>query len=180
MGCGSAVSYTAPGKGVTNVSAGVLKGDGDKDGDGKGESYYDADDYSPLHYGYPARAAEKKAIVSLLLRYYSAAAAGDGVRGCLLIYGYALVGETAPEFARRRKAPTLTAKSCAVVMTRLFRRRRHELVGDLRDFRVSRIGVYGRNGTVILRFGRKFPHALDIRKRRGNWRVGLLFDHRLP
>src|SRR5215813_5112326 len=77
-GSGDPTNYASSAKGHVD---GYLSGDDDSDGDTTNNNF---DDKSVRDYGHSAINAEKQAITTIVEKYYSAVAAGDGAGACSL------------------------------------------------------------------------------------------------
>jgi hypothetical protein len=112
------------GKQVSSSSAvasgsGHLLGDEDADSQGK-TAYFDCDDGPVRSFGHAADASEAQAIATLVGRYYAAAATGNGVSACALLYY--IVAESLPEDYGRPPGPLYLkgADTCPALMSRVF------------------------------------------------------------
>ncbi len=101
---GSASTTAAP-----NFS--THKNDRDNDGD------HNDDDEKVLHYGHAASPSDRRASVALVTRYFAVAAAENGAAACSMLVPF--IAEAVAE--QDGKSPPLLGKTCAVVMSKLFR-----------------------------------------------------------
>jgi len=113
----------------------------------------------------------------MLRRYYAAGAAGDGARGCALLYG--LIAETlAEEYAHD---PAFAGRSCAVVPSKLFRRSARVLRRESASLRVVAVRVDGVRGVAVLDFKDAVDRRIRLhREADGSWRMLELIDNELP
>lgn len=188
--CGSTGKDVSTGHGASsNVSAraitarsGVVRLPIDRDGDNDNptKSHYDRDDASVLQIGRAPDGVEAAAIVELVKRYYTVAAAGDGVAACSLLYSS--ISETVVEdYGRLPGQPQLHGKTCAEVMSKLFEQHRLELSDKSAKLEVTHMRVYGDQGVVLLRFSTGVPERrVLIQRESGTWRMGLLLDVAVP
>lgn len=153
-----------------------LPTDSDEDNDNPGGSRYDADDSPVLRFGHAASAAQERAIASLVKRYYAAGAAGDGASACSLLYPL-LAESVVEEYAQ---SPGLRGKTCAEVLSKLFKRRHRELAGDVAALKPTVVRVSGDHGLALVRFGATRERRLLLRRERGAWKMDVLLDVGVP
>jgi hypothetical protein len=149
--------------------------DGDRDNPTP-DSRYDQDDEAVLHFGHAASAADERAIAALVKRYYVAAAAGDGVTACRLIYS--VIAESVVE--EYGQLPALRGRSCPAVVSKLFRQHRSPSTGDAGALEVIRVRVDAGRGVAIVRFGRLTERQVVVRREGGAWKLAALGEVGLP
>jgi hypothetical protein len=133
----------------------------------------DRDEDSPvLRFGYAASLAEVRAIASLVRRYYGDGAAGDGASACSLLYSL-LRESVVEEYAQ---SPGLRGKTCAEVLSKLFKRRHRDLAGDVAALKLTIVRVGGDRGLALVRFGATRERRVLVRRERGAWKMGVLLD----
>jgi hypothetical protein len=143
--------------------------DSDKDDD------HNNDDYA---YGHRADAVDTLEVTRLLKRYYTAAVADDGKRGCSLIYSN-LVKEIPYFYGGSPNYPALRGKTCAAVMAKVFKPHRRRLIVDLATLKVTELRVKGPEGLALLSF-REMPHRNILVYHEGNvWKINELLDMNL-
>lgn len=152
--------------------------DGDDDTkDNERRGYYDRDDGALRGFGQAASEGDKRALVALVDRYYTAASAGDGSAACSIIapalaasipqsYG----GITAPPYTRG-------AKTCAEVMSLLFRHFRGELTARTV---ITAIRVDGNQGRVLLGSPAQPAGYIPAIREHGGWSMVSLLPIPLP
>jgi hypothetical protein len=163
--CGS--SSKSPGANGTSSSA-TTKRDRDDDGDDND------DDAHVLDYGRAPSASEKQALETLILDYYAASATEDGAKACRLLMPF--VAESVVENTGHEQ--NLEGKSCAVVMSKLFKSRHTLLAGEYASLKFYSVRVGGGRALTVLSFA-NLPEVRQIVARRdssGNWRVLDLLD----
>jgi hypothetical protein len=162
---------TATGSGATrSASAGKDADDGDIDSERN-------DDGIALNFGHPANEADRRAITSLIKRYYATAAAGDGVKACSLIY-FVWVEAIPEDYGF---APALRGRTCSVVMSKLFKQRHRQLVAQAAGLDVSHTRVQLKKGLALLRFrGSHEPRYIQVHLERSTWRIDGLLARALP
>jgi len=153
-----------------------LPTDSDEDNDNPGGSRYDADDSPVLRFGHAANHAEGRAIASLIRRYYAAGAVGDGASACSLLYSL-LAESVVEEYAQ---SPGLRGKTCAEVLSKLFKRRHRELTGDVAALEPTVVRVGGDHGLALVRFGAARERRVLLRRERGAWKMDVLLDLGVP
>ncbi|HEY5194256.1 MAG TPA: hypothetical protein VIJ39_10350 [Solirubrobacteraceae bacterium] len=124
-------------------------GDADRDHDYNENvinGYYDADDTAITHYGHAADATDRQALTAFSKRYYAAAAAGDGAKACSMIKPS--FARAIPEvYGRGAGPPYLRGKTCAVVMSLLFKHLHSQMAAPIT---VSGIRVEGSTARIIV------------------------------
>jgi hypothetical protein len=157
-----------------------LKRDRDNDYDNSSNSYYDKDDSVILGYGHAAGAADRQAVAAVVKRYYAAAAAGDGAKGCSLIYS--IYAETIPENYGRPPAgpPALRGKTCAEVMSKVFKQRQPQLAADSATLKVTGARLEGNRGWALMSFKTMPARSILVHRERGAWKIYALLDSELP
>jgi hypothetical protein len=177
----TAAAAAAAAAGTVTPVGGYLRGDGDVDDEA---NHTDQDDYATRNYGHAASAADVRAIVALVKRYYAAGAAGDGAAGCTLIYsGLAnspSLGEAAEEaYPPAPGVPLLRGQSCARIMSLLFKEDHQRLAADFATVEVTRVRVKGSRGLALLGFRTTPERQIPLRHERGTWKIEALLDREL-
>lgn len=165
---------------VSRASAKPLPGDGKGDDD-YDDVYgsYDNDNSGVVSYGRSAGRTEKQAIVKLVERYYAAAAAADGGLGCALLFSR-LAKAIPQEYGRPPGPPGLRGRTCAVVMSKVFRQVHLQVTHDVAVLQVRGVRVEGHHALVLLRFGRlSEERAIAVEREGSVWKVDGLLDRRL-
>ena len=159
----------------TPADANTPEGHGTDADDADGDQGVD-DDGPIVEYGVSASPAQRRAIVVLVKRYYTAAAADDGARACAQIYD--VVAETVPEtFA---ESMGLHGNSCAAVMTQVLARRHRRMAADLAHFKVGAIRLGPERGYVMVDFGTRPAPYVQIHRQGDSWKVQSLLEIPLP
>jgi hypothetical protein len=158
---------------ASTTTAGRDSADGDKDTEGN-------DDNPILAFGHAANEADERAITALVKRYYAAAAADNGAAACSLIF--VIFQEAIPEDYGQLAGPrALRGKTCAVVMSKLFKLERRQIVVHNSTLKVTSVRVDGKKGYALLRFGTMpEPRFLQVHIEFGVWKVDSLIDGALP
>lgn len=160
----------------------LAKRDQDGDIDRLTQSRYDRDNDAIPGFGQPADAADRRAIVALIKRYYKVAAAGDGAQACSL--QYALSAELVVEEHHRGKGPpSLQGDTCAQIMSKLLARHHRELAEDISGgYRVLAVQVHFNQGYALVRFAapRAFHELRELRmlvhREHGGWKMDKPLD----
>jgi hypothetical protein len=178
---------------ATATTAGVIPpgqrfmGDGDVDSQsdvsGNGGSptrasykFPDADDKATLAYGRRPSAATRRAIASVVERYYAAAAAKDGAAGCPLLLA-SLARSVSEDFTQGDGALYRGVRTCAAVLSFFFRHYR-ALIADA--VTVADVRVEGDMAQVVLG-SRTVPAAKTFLSRQnGSWKLVEQLDQPLP
>lgn len=161
-----------------NDDSHILK-DRDNDADSKNHSYYDADDGMVRSFGRAASAVDRGAIMALVRRYYSAAAAEDGRAGCSMLLGS--VARSIPQTLGRPPGPPyLAGSACGAIVTKVFEQDHRQLAIYAKRLHVADVRVAGDHGVVVLDV-RPLPARQILVKREGDvWKVDTLLDNELP
>jgi hypothetical protein len=139
--------------------------------DSDNDNDHNDDDYA---WGQAASTSERLAVISLVRSYYAAAANDDGAKACTLLYS--LLAEEIPEtFGETPGPPALRGATCAVVMSKLFKQERHQLLTDQATLQVTAVRVKHLRGHALLYFARG-PRDLFIHREHGTWKVDELLD----
>lgn len=161
-----AVSSTA----TTTSAAPTKTGPEDRDHDSDAND----DDYD---YGRAADAGERRAIVSVVGRYYAAAAADRGDVGCRLLYS--LMAEEIPETYGENGPPQLHGGTCAIVMSKLFKEKHGQLVADARTLRVLAVRIKRNRGLVMMSFSGMPQRDIMVHREFGAWKIDETLDSEL-
>lgn len=139
-----------------------------------------ADDNNPNPAGYvAAKPADARAITSLVGRYYAAALAGDGAKGCSMFkptFVQAIpldYGKLGPVYLRH------VAGTCPAVISALFRHEHRKLSGEVPRMRVVRVSVDGAQGVAFLLFGRLHERFISVLREGRIWRIAAVLDGEL-
>lgn len=158
----------------SNAASGVtlpqpeLKVDAELDSD----SYPGEPDNDNNHvFGHPASPADMRAATALVKHYYTAAAAGDGGAACALMYS-PLAEEVPEAYGGLLSSSSPRGKTCAVVMSGLFKHLFKGLRADSATLKVAAVRVRGNHASVLLGFnGRRPADYLGLHRERGAWKV---------
>ncbi|MFZ2114908.1 MAG: hypothetical protein WAU77_14390 [Solirubrobacteraceae bacterium] len=184
-GCGAARSTAGVETTATSSPfslAELAKRDQDGDIDRLTQSRYDDDNDAIPGFGQPADAADRRAIVALIKRYYIAAAAGDGAKACSM--QYALTAELLVEEHHRGKGPaSLRGGTCARIMSKLLAQHHRELAEDVSGgYRVLAVQVHLNQGYALVRFAapRELHELRELRmlvhREHGGWKMDRPLD----
>ena len=134
---------------------------------------YDSDDGEIGRFGYPAGAAEKRAIVALVRRYYAAAAAQDGAEAC------ALTSPGRADSIPEDWGPTYLpgAKTCATVLTAVFKRL-HNQVSE--PVYVTGVRVDGDRAYALVGSTAMPASVTQAQRARGVWKIDRVLATPLP
>jgi hypothetical protein len=170
---------SATGTSSTSAAQSVPPKDHDEDRDGSPNSRYDSDDYAVLTFGHEAGTADRRVITALAKGFYAAAAAEDGAKACSLIYS--LLAESVPETYGEVATgpPELRGKTCAVVMTKLFKRDHQELIVHNATLKVTGVRVEAKIGYVLLSFKGVPDRHMALHREFGVWKIDSLIAQKL-
>ncbi|HEX5309670.1 MAG TPA: hypothetical protein VFW38_11385 [Solirubrobacteraceae bacterium] len=132
------------------------------------------DDYA---YGHSASENERRAIVSVVRKYYAAAAADRGNVGCRLLYS--LMAEEIPETYGENGPPQLHGGTCAVVMSKLFKEKHGLLVADARTLKVLAVRIKRNRGLVMMSFSGMPQRDIMVHREFAAWKIDETLDTKL-
>jgi hypothetical protein len=128
-------------------------------------------------FGHEANEADKHAVTTLIKHYYAAAFAHDGAVACSLIYS-PLAKAIAQEFGQH--LPALRGKTCAVVLSKLFKQEHRRLAIDIAT-KVSTVRIRGDDGWAMLYYTNTRPERyIPVLRENGVWKMDALLENRLP
>ncbi len=154
----------------TVVSNPVAPSTAKPDNDGDGDNGSDDD-----RWGSAASATDRRAVVRLVKHYYAVAAAGEGARGCALIYS--LLAEEIPElYGEPPGPPSLRGGTCSAVMYKVFRQKHRLLAADVATIDVIGVRVKRLRGLALLRFKGSPERDIPVHREHGAWRIDALLD----
>jgi hypothetical protein len=176
---GSVASSKVASASSASEVAKLLKVDADKDNDVEAP-YDDRNNNSALALGQPANASDRRAIVSLVERYYRLALAEEGAKACALLYS--ILAEATPEDYGSFAGPRyMRGNTCPVILTKMFTHFHALLAVELPKLKVRQVRLEDHRGRAILSFGRLPERELLVqREGRHAWKLGALFDGELP
>lgn len=139
--------------------------------------YHDTDDDQMLSFGHSTGPPYLLNIISIVKRYYAAAAAGEGTSACFMLY--APLAQKLEEEKRPGSGLAYLhgSKVCGQVAARLFKHHHNSFVGPAE---VTGVRVLGNEGRALL--GSKVRPAgfIRVRDERGEWKVDQLIGSTLP
>ena len=172
--------YDVGGDDDDDDSAGRLDRDGDTDN--PSGSVYDSDDTNLADYSHSAGPAQTLIVASLVRRYLAAAAAADGAKDCSMI-PQSVTSEIVPVLGGPGEPPYSRGRTCAEILSKIFRFYRKQLTVEARLLRVIRFGVNGYKGlaTLAAKPGSAFPdRVLALQRTDGTWKIDGVLDQEQP
>jgi hypothetical protein len=187
----------SPAARTTTADAGSYMNDGDKDlvGDADGDEgykvpdvdkdhrldevprdyqihentrYHDADDHGALVRGYPAGAAQQRAVIAAVERYNTAVDSGDGARACSQLTA-GLARAVPVDYGQHGPAYVHSAKTCAAVLSLLFEHEHQRLAVPVA---VTSVRMLAPSEAHALVGSPGFPASYTIlRDERGAWKM---------
>lgn len=146
----------------------TAKKDRDNDSDG-------GDDDNPvLYYAQATSGANRRAIESLIVDYYAASATENGAKACTLLMPF--VAESVVENIGH--SPGIEGKSCASVMSKLFKLHHSELATKVAELKFYSVRANSRKALILVSFS-YLPEVRQVILRRdssGTWKVMSLLD----
>jgi hypothetical protein len=179
--CGGKTDRPATTTTTTTASAKAAPAprDADSDRDSTAQAIYDSDDTPMVHFGRLAGFAQENAIASVLERYYAAAAAGNGVAACPLIYSLAV--EDYAEEQNRLPGPSGVAPGvCARVVSGFFRRLHRSFAPQSRGLHLVSVEIDGQRALAVFRLGTQALRRLVLKREGGAWKLATLVDLGVP
>lgn len=141
----------------------------------------DTNNNRALSYGHDASISERRAISTLVKRYYATALAEDGAHGCSLLYS--TLAEAAPEDdSREPGTPSYMhgQTTCAGVLHALFKHYHAQLAAELPKLQITRVRLREHQGFVFLRFGKLPEREIAVERERHTWKMARIYDDELP
>jgi hypothetical protein len=166
------VALTACGGSSTETSS-MTRGPISESGSAQraGSSPQDIDHIST--YGREAGEPDRREIITLVSRYYAAAAADDGSKACSMIYSL-IANSVAEDYGQPPGPPYLRGKTCPIVMSKLFRHVPGQTPATLAATRVTGVRLLPRQGFAQLS-SKAMPTGEIFVQRQGKaWKVGAL------
>lgn len=158
--------------------------DHDADGDNdsraaQNKDYHDGDDGSFVAWGQAAAAVDRHGVERLVRHYYAAVLNDDGKTACRFIY--VLTTKVIPEdYGQAPGPPAIRGKTCAVVLTKLFRIEHAKLVRTAASPEVTDVRVQGDIGRVLLGSATMPASYLQVHREGGAWKVQGILAVPLP
>ena len=156
------------------------KADADKDND-IGTPDDDKSNNLAFNFGHAASPSEQRAITTLVKRYYAAALADNGTRGCALLYS--TLADAAPQDDSHEPgnpAYMQGANTCAEVLAKLFNHYHPQLAAELSKLRVTRVRLEEHHGFAFLSFGRMPERRTSVQREGHVWKLSQIYDEELP
>jgi hypothetical protein len=166
---GSATVARQTGSASTTAAPNFSTHNNDRDNDGD----HNDDDGKVLYYGHAASPSDRRASVALVTRYFAVAAAENGAAACSMLVPF--IAEAVAE--QDGKSPPLLGKTCAVVMSKLFRLHHRLLALKHATLRVIEVRVEGHKALAVLDFP-TIPEVRQFVERRvgRTWKLQELLD----
>ncbi len=157
------------GGGSTNALGGSSTHNNDRDNDGD----HNDDDEKVLYFGHAADATDQRISLALVTRYFALAATGDGAKACSLLVPF--IAESVAE--NDGHSPALRGKTCAVVMSKLFKLHHRSLAEKNATLKAIEVRVESDRALVVLEFP-TIPEVRQITERRvgSTWKLLDLLD----
>jgi hypothetical protein len=129
--------------------------------------------------GHPADATDRRAITTLIKRYYAAALAENGAKVCSLLYS--TLAEAVPEdYSGEPGVPYMHgAKTCAEAMTLFFKHFHPQLAAEVPKLKVALIHLQEHQGAVQLSFGTLPERETTVSREGHTWKMTTLLDKEL-
>lgn len=183
--CGSATDkVSAPPAAATTAAASgsaptdFAKADADKDNDFS--AYDDKHHRELVDFGHAASAAERHTITTLIKRYYTAAAAGDGAAACSMLYR-SFARAVPEDYGTSPPGPSyIQAKTCSGALTKLFAHFHGQIAAEFPILKVTHVRLRERNGLVLLSFQKLPERQISVIREGHTWRLDALLDSELP
>ncbi len=160
-----------------SASAGAASARHDNDADADNDSkaaqnkgYRDSDDRQSVTWGRAADANVEHAVTALVKRYYELAAADEGAAACELIY--VIFAEAIPEdYGQPPGPPALRGKTCAVVLTKLFKQEHRTIAADSASLKVTSVRVQLARGRALVGFATAPAADIELHREGHTWKI---------
>jgi hypothetical protein len=152
--------------------------DGDNDNPTRASyAFPDRDDEETFAYGHTPAPAARRAIASVVERYFAAASTGDGATACSLLLS-SIAAAAPADYGGTAGPPYLRgAKTCQAVMSMLFRHLHEELAAAITIFEVR---VHGAHAQVILSSKTQPAGDVFLLRQGSSWKLIGLVSQPLP
>ena len=154
------------------------KADADRDND-IGSPGEDNRNLRVQELGQAANAADRRAITSLIKRYYAAALAENGARACSLLYSTLAEAITIDYSGEPGVSYMQGAKTCGAAMALYFKHFHPQLVAEVPKLEVTLIHLVEHHGLAQLRFGTLPERETSIQREGHTWKMTSLLDNQL-
>jgi len=166
----------------TGAAAARYDNDADADNDSKAaqnKGYRDSDDRQFVTWGRAADPDVQRAVVALVSHYYEFAAAGNGAAACGLIY--VIFAEAIPEdYGQPPGPPALRGKTCAIVLSKLFKQEHSKIAADSASLKVTGVRVQRAQGRALLGFATAPAAYIGLHREGQTWKIVGLLATALP
>jgi hypothetical protein len=152
--------------------------DRDNDSDNPTDHYYDKDDNQIRFFGHSAGTSDRHAIITLVKRYYATAVIEDGSTACKMII-VSLARSLPEDLGRPPGPPYLRGKTCATIMSKLFKQSHRQLTAYANALKVTSVRVDGDHGVAILSFKTLPTRQIRLAREGGAWKLEGLLDGEL-
>jgi hypothetical protein len=154
--------------------------DADRDND-VGAAEDDSNHKQDLRFGHAASPSERRGIAALVKRYYAAALAENGARGCAMLYS-TLAEAAVEDDVREPGTPAYMhgATTCAQVLTALFKHYHAQLAAELPQLDVTHVRLEEHHGFAFLSFGKLAERKISVQRERHVWRMTQIYDEEMP
>ncbi len=172
--------YTASDDADDDDSTGHLDSDGDSDNPSGG--IYDSDDTNLANYSHSASVTETRVVALLVRRYLVDAAAADGTKACSMLLA-SVAGTVPAVLGGVGEPPYSRGKTCAEVLSKIFRFYHGQLTVEAQVLRVLRVGVKGDKGLALLtaKTRSRFPErVIALQREHGTWKIDGVLDQEEP
>lgn len=156
---------------ASNTAGGAARAASHRDRDNDNDN--NDDDGNVLGFGHAAGGADLHSSIALVMRYFAAAAAEDGAQACELLVP--LQAESVAE--QDGHSPTLSGKTCPVVMSKLFKLHHQLLAGKAKAMKIIAVRILGDTGLAVIEFPEIYEvRQIGMRRIAGTWKVFDLLD----
>jgi hypothetical protein len=150
----------------STTSAGGPKDLSDGDNDAR-----DNDDVGLVQYGNAASPTDKLAVTAFVERYFQAAAAADGATLCSLMVS-GLAAALAKELSKLSRPSYMRGKTCAQIMSKLYRYRHPQFATEAARFELAGVRVNGNKAYALLAFmGITERRFIPLEREGGTWKM---------
>ena len=131
-------------------------------------------------YGHPANAAEWRSATAFVKSYYAAAVAENGAAGCSLLVP-SLAQDLGESYEKSSDPSYLHGKTCAEVMTKLFKYRHKLMLAKNAGLEVIDVRATSQTDFILLTFkGIRERRFMGVLRDGNTWKLEALTDSQYP
>lgn len=150
--------------------------DADKDND-IGAAADDTDNRRDFAFGHAVSPSVSGAVTALVKRYYAVALAGQGARGCAMLYSTIAEGLVEDDSREPGGPPYMRgASTCTQVLDALYHHFHAQFAAEVPILQVTSVRLQGGYGYAFLRFGSMPEREIPVKREGRVWRMAQTYD----